>query len=102
MRPETGERAVFDGELQYRNRVPPHAATKLNGITLIRIELQYRNRVFPHAASRHRPMLFVVLTFQYRNRVSPHAARHVITYKRPVTGFNTAIGYHPMRRTSWC
>ena len=38
-----------------------------------------------------------VFSFQYRNRVSPHAAKDTAEGENAEEGFNTAIGYPPMR-----
>ena len=61
-------------ELQYRNRVSPHAAsgawTNGNEINMF----QYRSRVTPFAASEHDRAMKDQELFQYRSRVTPFAA----------------------------
>ena len=62
-------------QLQYRNRVSPHAASQLEDYLSDGGEFQYRNRVSPHAAQQVQDRWNRRnAKFQYRNRVSPHAA----------------------------
>ena len=59
--------------------------------------LQYRNRVSPHAAGEYWGDYLCVCKLQYRNRVSPMRQDYLVAYMKLLSGFNTAIGYHPMR-----
>ena len=60
-------------------------------------ELQYRKRISPYAATGLVAYAEGLLWLQYRKRISPYAALFSFVTPLSFLGFNTAIGYHPMR-----